>query len=120
MCSMGADASPLPRFRRAIERRSLLQAEAAARELGRLGSADSLALTMLLLHQRDARSERAATRWLGRLIATEPTIGLELTGELADAFADLTGASPDVARARAAVLLRSVGKDESARVLERW
>jgi hypothetical protein len=48
------------------------------------------------------------------------TIGLELTGELADAFADLTGASPDVARARAAVLLRSVRKDECAQVLERW
>jgi hypothetical protein len=117
---MGADASPLPRFRRAIECRSLTHAEAAARELGRLRPEDALALTMLMLHQRDARSERAATHWLGRLIATEPTIGLELTGELADAFADLTGASPDVARARAAVLLRSVGKDEYAQVLERW
>jgi hypothetical protein len=117
---VGANTSPLARFRRAVERRSLVQAEAAARELGRLGSEDALALTMLLLHQRDARSERAATRWLGRLIASEPNIGLELTGDLADAFADLTGASPDVARARAAVLLRSVGKDECARVLERW
>ena len=75
---------------------------------------------MLLLHRRDARSERAATRWLGRLIATEPTIGLELTAELANAMADLTGASPDVARARIAVLLRSAGKIESAQVLERW
>jgi hypothetical protein len=57
---------------------------------------------------------------LDRLIASEPTIGLELTGELADAFADLTGSSPDVARARAAVLLRSAGCPESAEVLERW
>jgi hypothetical protein len=75
---------------------------------------------MLMLHKRDTRGERAATRWLGRLIASEPTIGLELTAELADAMADLTGASPDVARARIAVLLRSVGKAESAQVLERW
>jgi hypothetical protein len=117
---VGPNTSPLARFRRAIERRSLVQAEAAARELGRLRSEYALALTMLMLHQRDARSERAATRWLGRLIATEPTIGLQLTGELADAFADLTGASADVARARAAVLLRSIGKEESAQVLERW
>jgi hypothetical protein len=73
-----------------------------------------------MLHNRDARSERAATRWLGRLIAAQPTIGLEFTGELADTFADLAGASPDVARARAAVLLRSVGCEASARVLERW
>jgi hypothetical protein len=120
MRSMHAGASPRVWFWRAIERRSLAQAEAAARELGQLRTEDALALTMLLLHKRDARSERAATRWLGRLIAREPTIGLELTAELADALGDLTGASPDVARARAAALLRSVGKVESARVLERW
>jgi hypothetical protein len=117
---MSVGASPRVRFWRAIERRSLTQAEDAARELGRLRTEDALALTMLMLHNRDARAERAATRWLGRVIATEPTIGLKLTGELADAFADLTGASPDVARARAAVLLRSIGKTESAQVLERW
>jgi hypothetical protein len=117
---MTAVASPRVRFWRAIERRSLHQAEAAARELGQLRPEDALALTMLMLHKRDARAERAATRWVGRLIATDPTIGLELAGELADAFADLTGASPDVARARAAVLLRSVGNDASAQVLERW
>jgi hypothetical protein len=120
MRSMSAGASPRVRFWRAIKRRSLSQAEIAARELGRLRTEDALALTMLMLHKRDARAERAATRWLGRLIATEPTIGLELTAELADALQDLTGASPDVARARIAVLLRSVGKVESAQVLERW
>jgi hypothetical protein len=117
---MTAGTSPRVRFWRAIERRSLAQAEDAARELGRLRSEDALALTMLMLHKRDARAERAATRWLGRLISAEPSIGLEFTGELADAFADLTGASPDVARARAAVLLRSVGCELSAQVLERW
>ena len=75
---------------------------------------------MLMLHKRDPRAERAATRWLGRLIATEPTIGLELTGELADVFVDLTGASPDVARPQAAVLLRSGGCPQNAEALERW
>jgi hypothetical protein len=117
---MGEGASPLPRLRRAIDRRSLAQAEAAARELGRLQLEDAFALTMLLLAERDVRFERAATRWLGRLLIEYPAVGLELASELAGSLADLAGASPDVARSRSAVLLRSVGLHSSAKVLERW
>jgi hypothetical protein len=117
---MSAGASPLPRLHRAIERRSLVQAEAAARDLGRLRLEDALALTLLMLGQRDARFERAATRWLGRLLTESPGVGLELASELAGSLADLDGASPDVARSRSAVLLRSAGLHSSAKVLERW
>jgi hypothetical protein len=117
---MGADASPLARFRRAVERRSLVQAEAAARELGRLGSADALALTLLLLEKRDARFERSATRWLGRLLADRPNIGLEIASELASSLAGIAGAYADVSRSRAALLLRSADCPETAEILERW
>jgi hypothetical protein len=66
MRSMRAGASPYPRFRRAVERRSLTQAEAAARDLGRLRAEDALTLTLLMVDERDARFERSATRWLGQ------------------------------------------------------
>jgi hypothetical protein len=120
MRSMSAGASPLPRLQRAIERRSLAQAEAAARELGTLRLEHALALTLLMLTERDMRFERAVTRWLGRVLTTHPAIGLEVASELAGSLADLEGASPDVARSRSAVLLRSVGLHSSAKVLERW
>jgi hypothetical protein len=117
---MGANASPYARFNRAIQRRQLPQAEDAARELTTMLTEDALALTLLLLQNRDARFERSATRWLGRLLAENPSIGLDVASELAEALADLDGASPDVARSRAAFLLRSVRFDQSAQVLERW
>jgi hypothetical protein len=90
----------LPRLLRAIERRSLAQAEAAARELEKLRLEDALGLTLLMLAERDARFERAATRWLGRLLLEYPAVGLEIASELAGSLADLAGASPDVARSR--------------------
>jgi hypothetical protein len=53
-------------------------------------------------------------------LTERPYVGLERAGELAASLADLAGASPDVARARGAVLLRSVGLHSSAQVVERW
>jgi hypothetical protein len=79
-----------------------------------------LALTLLMLGERDARFGRAATRWLGRLLSEYPAIGLDLASELAGSLADLDGAAPDVARSRSAVLLRSAGLHSAAQVLERW
>jgi hypothetical protein len=72
---MGADASPLARLRRAISVGSLAQAESAARELRHLDDEDALRLLLLLFRERDGRYERAAIRWLGRVLATHPGIG---------------------------------------------
>src|SRR4051794_38596319 len=120
MRSMRSEAAPYARLIRAIQRRKLAQAEAAARELPRIDPEHALALVMLMGAERDVRYEPAMVRWLGQWLAAHPQIGLELGIELAGALADLTGAAPDVARARAALLIRSSGDKGSAGVLERW
>jgi hypothetical protein len=56
------------RFQRAINRRHLLAAEMAAREMGGLSLADALLLCELLANADPARYERAALRWLERFI----------------------------------------------------
>ena len=97
----------------------MAQAEAAARELRTLSAEDALRLLLLLIAERDARYERAAVRWLGRVLAESPHVGLELAQEAAEALSGLAGASPDVARARLAIFLRNAGLDGAAVVLER-
>jgi hypothetical protein len=116
---MGADASPLPRFRRAIAARSLLQAEAAARELGRLGDEDALELVLLLFARADPRYERAAVRLAGRVLARPPGLGFELARDLLDGFAGLGGPAPEVARSRIALALRAAGLERAAEYVAR-
>jgi hypothetical protein len=60
------------RFRRALEVRSILQAETAAREMGRLGLLDALDYLALLAAEAPDRYDRAAQRWLSRLLAESP------------------------------------------------
>ena len=61
-----AQGSPLTRFRRAVERKSLLNAELAAREMGQLDLEDALSLVLLYAGADDPRFDRAATRWIAR------------------------------------------------------
>jgi hypothetical protein len=61
-----AQGSALTRFRRGVERKSLLNAELAAREMGRLDLEDALALVILYAGADDPRFDRAATRWIAR------------------------------------------------------
>ena len=56
------------RFQRALHRRDVQAAELAAREMGGLPLADALSLCELLANADPARFERAALRWLQRLI----------------------------------------------------
>lgn len=71
-----AQGTPLTRFRRAIESRSILLAELAAREGGRLPLHDSVALVALYARLDDAKFERAAVRWLARYaLERRPTLG---------------------------------------------
>jgi hypothetical protein len=106
---MGAHGSPLPRFRRAIEHGSLIQAEAAARELGRLDLDDALRLVLLLRRRGDPRFERAAVRFIGRVLAEHPGLGFELADTLLDGLSELDGPAPNVARSRTALALRAAG-----------
>ena len=65
---VGDAGSAHGRFARAIARRNLLGAEAAARELGQLNLEAALALCVLIGDGSPARYERAAIRWHARFV----------------------------------------------------
>jgi len=111
---MGADAHPLARFRRALGAGSLAQAEAAARELGQLEDEDALRLLLLLFKEGDGRYERAAVRFLGRVLATHPGIGFVGAGDLLSGLKELGGPNHLVARSRIASGLRQAGLKRAA------
>ena len=69
MTSQGSRAT---RFDRAIQRRSLINAELAAREMTTVSLSQALALVILYGEQGEPRFERAALRWLGRLFLEKP------------------------------------------------
>src|SRR3954469_11045470 len=66
---------PYTRFRRALATGNSRIAEAAARDLEHVALADALALC-LLYRDDPERYERAAARWIARLIAERPKIQL--------------------------------------------
>lgn len=68
MCSMTSEGSPYGRFSRALKRRSLVEAEAAAHELGALSLDDALQLVHLYGERGSPKYERAALRWLARYL----------------------------------------------------
>jgi hypothetical protein len=68
-----SDGSPLTRFRRAIDARSLFLAETAARELNVVSLGDARALLDLYAEAASNKYDRAAVRWLARYaLETEP------------------------------------------------
>ena len=76
-CGMTSEGRPYARFRRALEIRSVLQAESAARELGRPGLMDALDYLALLSQEAPERFERPARRWLSRLFAESDALTLD-------------------------------------------
>jgi hypothetical protein len=65
---VGEHRSTHARFEHAIQARQLLNAEAAARELGRLSLADALDFLLLLSEKDRARFDPAAARWHARFV----------------------------------------------------
>ena len=102
---MTAQGSPLSRFRRAIDRGNLFEAEASAREFGRLDLADALELLRLIADREPHRYERAAVRWLGRLLLERPGLSL---AQVQLALAALTSLPSE--RPTALALLRQIQK----------
>jgi hypothetical protein len=54
-------------YRRAIERKNLMRAEMALREMGAIDLLEALDYVALLAELRPAKAPRAAVRWHGRL-----------------------------------------------------
>jgi hypothetical protein len=74
---MTSDGRPYARFRRALDVRSVMQAEMAAREMGRLGLLDALDYLVLLAAEKPERFDRAARKWLTRLLSESPGLTLD-------------------------------------------
>jgi hypothetical protein len=69
---MTAQGQPRARFRRAIQRRNLLGAETAAREMGAVSLGEALDLVCLVAEVAPARLDAYARRWLARLADEQP------------------------------------------------
>lgn len=87
---MTSQGSAHGRFVRAIERRNLVAAETAARELGHLAPGDALKLVLLYASIGSSKFEPAAVRWVARF-ALERACSLGTLQLAAASFASLRG-----------------------------
>jgi hypothetical protein len=67
--------SPYARFQRSLQTRNLSVVLAAAAELQSIQLDDALEILILMAAEKDPRFDRAAARWVGRLLNETP-IGL--------------------------------------------
>jgi len=100
-----AQGSPHTRFHRAIERRSLINAELAAREMGQVTLEEALQLVVLYAERADPRAERAMVRWLGRLFLEQP-MAFDLAATCVELVAALRGPEAERAADGLAALVR--------------
>lgn len=97
MRSVGEHRSTHAVFQHAIERRNLLTAEAAARELGRLSLSDALEFLLLLSEKDPARFDPAAARWHARFVLEARRLRLADSQLLLGAVAGLRAPAPTIA-----------------------
>src|SRR5215218_5992609 len=79
-------------FQKAIQRRNVVAAMAAARELPQLSLLDALELTMLIARKDPNRYPRVAARWLRRLLEEHPGLSIEEAALAASCLVALPGA----------------------------
>lgn len=70
---MTSDGSATTRLRRALVTKNLGLIVPAAAELQRVGLGEALEILTVMAEQQDPRYERAAVRWIGRLLMETPT-----------------------------------------------
>jgi hypothetical protein len=63
---------PYARFQRSLQTRNVSVVLAAAAELQSVQLDDALEILILMAQERDPRFDRAAARWVGRLLAETP------------------------------------------------
>jgi hypothetical protein len=106
-------------FQHAIERRNLLRAEAAARELGRLSPADALDFLLLLSEKDPARFDPAAARWHARFVLEAKRLRLADSQFLLGAVAGLRSPAPVIALDAIHALAEKVRASAVAAVVRR-
>jgi hypothetical protein len=71
------ERSPYVRFRRSVETRDLATVLSAAAEVPWLNLDDSLEILTLMAQEADPRFNKAAARWIGRLLVETPPMTLK-------------------------------------------
>jgi hypothetical protein len=79
-------------FQKAIQRRNVVAALAAARELPQLSLDDALELTLLVAQRDPRRHPPVAARWLRRYLEEDPQATVEEAALVASSLIALTGA----------------------------
>ena len=102
-------------FQRALKRRNVLMALAAAEDLPQLSLIDALELTILVARKDPRRHPRVASRWLLRLLEEDPHATNDEAALAASSLAALTG----VAHEEAAQTLRAMAERATGRRRER-
>jgi hypothetical protein len=70
------EVSPYVRFRRSLETRDLTIVLGAAAQIPWLNLDDSLEILTLMAREADPRFDKAAARWIGRLLVETPPLTL--------------------------------------------
>jgi hypothetical protein len=117
---MTSEGHPYARFRRALERRSVANAWAAASELGHVSLADALSLCLLLRDREPARYPRAAVRWLGRYCCEQTDVALDEATVVAAHLAAFTADDPRPTAQSLTTLLDAHGRRDIATAVRRW
>lgn len=73
---MSPEVSPYVRFRRSLETRDLTIVLGAAAQIPWLNLDDSLEILTLMAREADPRFDKAAARWIGRLLVETPPLTL--------------------------------------------
>jgi hypothetical protein len=89
-----------------VRSRNLFLAETAAFGMGGLSLEDALALVVLYAEAEDDKFEKAAVRWLGRLLLEHP-MPLALAARCVELVAELRGPEAERAAGALAALVRN-------------
>jgi len=111
---------PYARFQRALERRSVAGAWAAAAELPHVSLGDALALCLLLRDREPRRYPPAAVRWLARYMHEEDGVTLSEATLVAAHLAALTASDAQPKAESLAALLEAHHRRELATTVRRW
>ncbi len=120
MFRMTSQGHPYTRFRRALERRSVILAWTAAAELEHVTLEDALALCLLVRDEDQPRYPRAAVRWLARFCDEAPAVTLDEVLLVVAHLGALRGRSAAFAGRSLGELFAAAGRRELADVVRRW
>ena len=107
------------RFRRALDREDITEALSAASELGFVGLAEALELTLLLADKAPEKYERAALRWHGRFALDSKNVDLRESVAVLSLLAAIP-ANRFAALALAELLSRRRGMARPCEALVAW